>query len=187
MILGLGILIILISTIAVVLFTQKKSFHGAVITPPLPAAEIKLTDQNGQPFVLSNLRGKVVLVFFGYTNCPDECPLTMAHLKQTLELLGDRADDVQVVMVTTDPARDTAQALKDWLVRFNPTFLGLLGTPDELAKTYSNYGVLVEDGGTTHSTFVYVIDRAGNLRLTFLSDMYAQDMADDLAILLREK
>jgi protein SCO1/2 len=184
--LWVGLLTVLVAVIVLMLFTQKQSFHGAVIDPPMPAAEIKLTDQNGRPFVLSDQR-KIVLVFFGYTNCPDECPLTMAHLKQALELLGDRAGDVQVAMVATDPARDTAQVLKAWMAKFNPAFLGLLGTPDELAKTYSAYGVMVADGGETHSTFVYVIDRTGNLRLTFLSDSPPQDIAADLNILLREK
>ena len=184
--LGAGLLVVLVTAIALLFFTQKQSFKGAVINPPAPAAEITLTNYNGQPFNLSSQRGKIVLVFFGYTNCPSECPLTMAHLKQAVDQLGSRASDVQVVMVTTDPARDTAQVLKDWLAKFNPTFLGLLGTQDQLLKAYSDYGVTVEAGGETHSSFVYVIDRSGNLRLTWLPDTPSQDIVADLNILLRE-
>ena len=105
----------LIAVLAIVagvhISTNKPSFHGAVINPPIPAAEIKLTDSNGGPFALSGLRGKVVILYFGYTNCPDECPLTMAHLKLAMDLLGSQSKKVQVVMVTTDPARDTAQSM----------------------------------------------------------------------------
>ncbi len=184
---GISILAILLTTAAVLFITRKQSFHGAVIEPPAPAAEINLTDDNGQPFRLSNFRGKVVLLYFGYTNCPNDCPLTMAHLKRALELLGSRAQDVQVVMVTTDPARDTPEAMKQFLGKFNPNFLGLPGTPEELAKVWKDYDVTVLDNGETHSSFTYVIDRNGNIRLTFLPDVLPEDIASDLQILLAEK
>src|SRR5215216_3287408 len=109
--LGVGILVLLITVAAITSLISEPSFKGALITPPWPAPEIKLTDHTGQPFTLSSQRGKVVLLFFGYVNCPDECPLTMAHLKLARERLGDHAKDVQVVMVSTDPVRDTPQAL----------------------------------------------------------------------------
>ena len=139
-------------------FSIKPSFHGAVINPPIPAAEIKLAGSNGAQFTLSRLRGKVVIIYFGYTNCPDECPLTMAHLKLAVDMLGDKSKDVQVVMISTDPARDTAQAMKSFLGKFDPGFVGLVGTPDELMKVWKDYGVTVEDGGETHSFFIYMID-----------------------------
>src|SRR6185503_13787759 len=88
---GVGILILLITVAAVVYTTSKPSLRGSVITPPWIAPDIKLTDHNGHPFMLSSQRGKVVLLFFGYTNCPDECPLTMAHLKLAMESLGKRS------------------------------------------------------------------------------------------------
>src|SRR5512141_109394 len=144
---GMGILVVLVAIIAIFLFTNKPSFKGAVINPPWPAAEIKLTDHNGQPFTMSAQRHKVVLLYFGYVNCPDECPLTMAHLKLAREKLGDRARDVQVIMVSTDPARDTPQALKTFMEHFDPSFLGLTGTTSELQKTWADYGVAVENGG----------------------------------------
>ena len=185
--LGVGILVLLITVAAIVYTTNKPTFKGAVITPPWSAPEIKLTDQNGQPFTMSNQRGKVVLLFFGYTNCPDECPLTMAHLKLVLESLGDQAKDVQVVMVSTDPARDTPQALKDFMNHFNPSFLGLTGPLGELQKAWRGYGVTVEGGGETHSTYLYVIDLSGNIRETFLPDAEPNNITADVRLLLKEK
>jgi protein SCO1/2 len=185
-IIGIATLAVLILIAGIVFATRRPSFHGVVINPPAPAAEIKLTDSNGQPFSLSDQKGKVVLMYFGYTNCPNECPLTMAKLKQTTILLKDQAKDVQVMMVTTDPARDTIAQLKQYVSAYDPSFLGLTGTPQDLQKVYNSYGVSVESNGETHSTYLYVIDTKGNLRLTFIGpDMNPQDLADDVQTLLK--
>ena len=184
---GAGILVLLITVAAVVFGTSKPSLKGAVLMPPWQAPEIQLTDHNGQPFTLTNQRGKVVLLYFGYVNCPDECPLTMAHLKLALESLGDRASSVQVAMVSTDPVRDTPQALKDFMGHFDPSFLGLTGTMDELQNVWRSYGVTVEMGGETHSTFLYVIDPTGNVRETFLPDAEPKAIASDISLLLKGK
>ncbi len=184
---GIGILVLLVGVAAVFVITNKPSFRGSLISPAWTAPEIKLTDHNGKPFTLSDQRGKVVLLYFGYVNCPSECPLTMAHLKLARESLGDRAKDVQVIMVSTDPVRDTPQALKSFMEHFDPSFLGLTGTPAELQKTWSDYGVAVENGGETHSTFLYVIDPKGNVRETFLPDSEPNDIAKDISLLLRGK
>jgi protein SCO1/2 len=165
----------------------KPSLKGAVITPPITAAEIQLTDHNGQPFQLSSFRGKVVLVFFGFSHCVNECPATMAIIRQALETVGDASKDVEVVMVSTDPATDTPESMKEFMGRFNPKFLGLLGTPDELAKSWKDYGVTVLDGGETHSSFTYVVDKKGELRETFVPDATPDNVASDLKVLLAEK
>ena len=167
------------------LLTKNAKFYGTEITPPLPAAAIELTDHNGQPFSLDRVRGKVVVIFFGYTNCPDECPLAMAQLKQVYDILGDQAREVQVLFISTDPARDDAESLRGFLGHFDPSFLGLTGTPEQLAAVWAGYGVVVLDGGETHSNRFYVLDREGNLALTFLADMLADDMASDLKLLLK--
>ena len=187
LLLGACILALLLTVAAIAYTTEKPSWRGAVITPPWPAPEIHLTDHNGQTFTLSSQRANVVLLFFGYTNCPDECPLTMAHLKLAVESLGDRANDVQVVMVSTDPSRDTPQALKEFMGHFNPTFLGLTGTSGQLRKSWTDYGVTVESGGETHSTYLYVIDPSGNVRETFLPDAQPTDIAADVGLLLKGK
>jgi len=184
---GIGILVLLVILTAFVYFTNQPSLRGAVINPPWPAPEINLTDHNGKPFTMSAQRGKVVLLYFGYVNCPDECPLTMAHLKLVRESLGDRAKDVQVAMVSTDPVRDTPQALKDFMEHFDPSFLGLTGAPAELQKAWKDYGVTVEEGGETHSVFLYVIDPAGNVRETYLPEAEPKDIAADVGLLLKGK
>jgi protein SCO1 len=183
---GLAIVAALGLVTGIWFFRLKPALHGAVIDPPLPAAEIQMQDFNGKPFTMSGLRGKVAILYFGYTNCPDECPLTMAHLKQAMDLLGGQAKDVQIVMISTDPMRDTAQAMKDFLGKFDPSFIGLVGTQEQLTKVWKDYGVTVENGGETHSFFVYVIDRAGNFRETFLPDSLPSDEAADIRLLLSE-
>ena len=184
---GIGILVLLVILTAFIYFTNQPSLRGAVINPPWPAPEINLTDHNGKPFTMSAQPGKVVLLYFGYVNCPDECPLTMAHLKLVRESLGDRAKDVQVAMVSTDPVRDTPQALKDFMEHFDPSFLGLTGAQAELQKAWKDYGVTVEEGGETHSVFLYVIDPAGNVRETYLPDAEPKDIAADVGLLLKGK
>lgn len=183
---ALGLVGLILFT-ALLFFTRPPSFKGAVISPPFAAKEIDLTDHNGKPFKLSEHRGEVVLLYFGYINCPDECPLTTAHLKLALEDLGTRAENVQVVMVSTDPVRDTPSGLKDFMAHFNPDFLGLTGSPAELEKVWTDYGVHVEDGGETHSTFIFVIDQAGNIRETFLPESEPDDISADIELLLKGK
>src|SRR5512141_55692 len=121
------------------MLTHQPSLHGAVIDPPLQAAQINLQYAQGRPFSMSSQRGKVVLLYFGYTNCPDECPLTMAHLKLVHDRLGSQAKDLQVIMVTTDPARDTPQALAEFMGKFDPSFLGLTGSPEQLQQAWKDY------------------------------------------------
>jgi protein SCO1/2 len=164
----------------------RPSFRGAVINPPIPAPDFTAVDTHGEPFRMSDMRGRVVLLYFGYAHCPDECPLMLAHLNQALETLDARTVGIRVVMVSTDPVRDTPRALAAYLGRFNPAFLGVTGGPSDLAKIYRDYHVVVLDGGETHSSFTYVIDPQGFLRLTFLPDTPPGDIASDLDILLGE-
>lgn len=185
---GITAIVVFVAISAARMFiASSQSFRSEAVDPPAPAVEINMTDHNGHPFRMSYLQGKVVLLYFGFVNCPEECPLTMAHLKLALEMLGDRAAEVQVVMVSTDPVRDTPQAMKTFLGKFNPSFLGISGTSDELAKVWSDYGVEVLDGGETHSSYTYVIDRHGRQRLNFSPDSTPDDIFHDLNILLAEK
>jgi protein SCO1 len=186
-IVGVGIFVLLLAVSLFYFLTNRPSLRGAVINPPWAAPEIRLQDQSGQPFTLRGQRGKVVLLYFGYVNCPSECPLTMAHVKLARESLGNRAGDVQVIMVSTDPVRDTPEALKTFMGHFDPSFLGLTGPVPDLQKTWQDYGVAVENGGETHSTYLYVIDPAGNIRETFLPDTEPQEIAADLKLLLKGK
>jgi protein SCO1/2 len=175
------------ATAGVLYLTNEPALHGAVINPPMPASEIQLQDFNGQRFALSSLRGKVVILYFGYTNCTTECPLTMAHLKLALQSMDRRGANVRVVMITTDPARDTPAAMQAFLGAFDEGFIGLVGNPGQLGQVWKDYGVTVEDGGETHSFFTYLIDPAGNFRETFLPDASPADIASDATLLLNGK
>jgi protein SCO1/2 len=182
----LFVILVLILIISVSCSVFKPAFKGQAVEPLAAAPEINMTDHNGDPFQLSEMRGKVVLVFFGFTNCVDECPVTMAHIKLALESLGNEAKNVQVVLVSTDPVRDTPVALQDFLGKFDPSYLGIPGSVDELKRIWNDYGVVVQDGGETHSSLTYVVDKKGNLQLTFDPEATPEDIASDLKILLAE-
>jgi protein SCO1/2 len=184
---GIGVVALIVLVSIFIKLTQKVTYYGGVIQPSLLAPDIELTTQNGSAFKLSEETDKYNLIFFGYTNCPDECPATLAKLKQAFALLGEDANQFQVVMVTTDPARDTASALRSFLSKFDPNFIGLLGSPEALQSVYANYGVYVEQGGEVHSNRVYLIDRKGNMRLTFPIEIQPSEIASDLKNLLKEK
>ncbi|GAB4193223.1 MAG: SCO family protein [Roseiflexaceae bacterium] len=171
------------------------SFKGGTITPPEPAPDFTLTDHNGQPFRLSEQRGKVTLIFFGFTFCPDVCPTALADMRNVRRELGDDAEQVQVLFVTVDPERDTPERLKSYTSKFDPSFLGLYGTPEELAPVFKDYGVLAtrrELPGSAlkytidHTAFTFVIDKAGRWRLLFSHGAPVDDMVSDLRYLVRE-
>jgi len=163
-----------------------RGFVGTEFEPARPAPPIALTDHEGQAFERDRTRGQVVLVYFGYTHCPDECPLTMAKLADAFDLLNEDGSRVRVLLVTTDPIRDTADALRSYLAAFHPSFLGLTGTPTQLGLVYEGYGVVVMDDGETHTNRIYVIDRHGDLRLTLPYEATASEIASDLRALLSE-
>jgi len=158
------------------------------------AQEIELTRANGSSFRLSEMRGKAVLLFFGYTSCPDVCPTTLAELKQALEKLGEeKAKQVQVLFVTVDPQRDTPERVQEYVDHFNQDFIGLSGTESDLANVWKNYGVFRENVESTsaagylvdHTARVTLIDQAGNMRVSFAFDTPVDDIVHDLKLFLR--
>jgi protein SCO1 len=173
--------------------SRTYTLHGSPIDSPQAAPDITLTDHNGQPFQLAAQQGRVVIVYFGYTSCPDACPTTLGRLAQVRRDLGTDAARVQVVMISVDPERDTAQVLKNYVTAFDATFLGLTGTPDELAPVMKAYGVtaikrLLPDSAlgysVDHSVYSYVIDPAGRLRETFGLDAREADVVGDVRYLI---
>ncbi|WP_322820524.1 SCO family protein [Chloroflexus sp.] len=169
-------------------------FRGTVLEPPNPAPELPLVDQFGHEFRLSNYRDKIVLVFFGFTHCPDICPTALGDLKRVMEKLGNDAAKVQVVFVSVDPERDTPDLMQRYLAAFNPTFLGLNGDRTVLEQVYKDYGVTVikrelpNSGlGYTidHSGYIYAIDQAGNWRLLWAYGTPVDDIVSDVQALLR--
>jgi protein SCO1/2 len=169
------------------------SFRGGVLEPAQPAADFTLAASDGSTFRLQDQRGRVVVLFFGYTFCPDVCPLTLSEMVQVRAKLGDRAQRLRVVFITVDPERDTLERLRTYVGAFDKSFLGLTGDPKALARVRQAYGAVAERRtvpGTQaaylvdHSAFVYVIDPEGRLRLMFPFGTSVDDMAHDLRLLL---
>jgi protein SCO1/2 len=172
--------------------SRSVDLHGMLLDPPLPANDFTLTSADG-PVSLDELRGKVVVLFFGYTYCPDVCPTTMVRLAHALDLLGKDADDVQVVMISVDPERDTPERLAEYVGAFDPSFMGLTGTPEEVAEVASAYGIYLaraEGSAATgylvdHTSTVTVLDRNGERRLLWSFEVPAEGLESDLRVLLR--
>jgi protein SCO1 len=179
-------LVVLAATMATVLMHLPQTFSGSVINPPSPASEFTLTSQTGETVHLSDYRGKYVLLFFGYSHCTSECPATMAVLTQARSELGAQANNVQVLFVSTDPAHDTPQSMGAFLSRFDPTFIGLTGSLPQLQPIWKDYGVTVLDGGDTHSSYTYLIDPNGNLRLTYPYPSTPEEISADLKLLFKK-
>ena len=174
---------------------QPHVFHGIVSQSPPHAADFTLTAHTGKPARLSDFQGKLVLLYFGYTYCPGICPTTLAEVVQALRTLGPQeAEKIQVLMISVDPERDTPHRLAAYLTHFHPSFLGLTGTPDEIATTAVSYGIYYKkyEGPTAdsylvdHTSMVIVVDEKGIVRLLFPFGTSAQAMADDLTALLHK-
>jgi protein SCO1/2 len=170
------------------------AFKGGVFEPPRAAPEIALQASTGKPFKLSDYRGKVVVLEYGYTHCQDVCPVSLAALTQARKLLGAAAKDVQVVFITVDPVRDTAPHLRSYLAQFDPSFVGVTGTQAQVDGLLKSYGIsatrrMVEgsksDYTMHHSSYLYFIDRQGMQRSLMPFGRPAADIAHDLTLLLK--
>ena len=165
---------------------------AGVFTPANLAPPFALQGSQGAPVKLGDYRGKVVVLAFGYTHCPEVCPTTLALLTQAHRKLGDAGRDLQILYVTVDPQRDSLARLKQYLGTFDPSFIGLTGTSSQLAAVQQLYGVTAkrQDAGDTyfvgHSTSTYLIDRSGRLRALMPYGRGVSDYVHDLSILLQE-
>lgn len=172
----------------------RPSFKGVDITGAEYARTLALTDADGQPRTLADYKGKVVLVFFGYTQCPDVCPTTMAELAEVKRQLGADGARVQGIFVTVDPERDTAALLKAYVANFGPDIVGLRGTPDGIKAAAKEFKVFFNKvPGKTDTSYTvdhtagsYVFDARGKVRLFTRYGSGAQALIDDLKILLAE-
>jgi protein SCO1/2 len=172
----------------------KSQLRGGVLEPAAKAPEIVLTDQQGRPFSLSEQQGRVVLLFFGYTSCPDVCPTTLAEMARVMRDLGEKADGVQVAFVSVDP-NDTPQKLAQYVKLFNPNFVGLTGSEIELQRAMKSFEVKSARRDTPgsgvgysidHSAFTYVIDKQGRLRELINYGSPVDDVINDVQLLLGE-
>jgi protein SCO1/2 len=165
---------------------------AGVFSPPAPAPEFALRGSDGSALSLARYRGKLVVLSFGFTNCAEVCPVTLATLAQARKNLGASAAEMQVVYVTVDPERDNAERMKSYLLNFDPSFVGATGQPEALAAVRKNYGIVANRvasaGGyaVDHSSSVYLIDRAGKLRAMMPYGHAAADYVHDLQLLLKQ-
>lgn len=173
---------------------RSYELKGTPYPPGKVAADFTLMAPDGQPFRLSDHRGELVLMFFGYTSCPDICPLTLSEAKKVLEGLGPQADRVRFLFITVDPERDTPQRLAEYTALFHPAIVGLTGDPAELARVRQAYGVVADreqlsDSAVgyviNHTARMFLVDAAGNLRLSYAHGTPPADIVADLRYLLR--
>jgi protein SCO1 len=168
-------------------------FKSTDITGADYGRTLELTDHHGKPRRLEDFRGKAVVVFFGFTQCPDYCPTTLAELAAAVRTLGPDAERVQVLFVSVDPERDTKEALAKYVPAFDPRFLGLSGDMEATRRVAKEFKIFFEKRKTAdsyavdHSAQSYVIDPQGRLRLFVRHDRIGADLPDDLRTLLREK
>nr|MBP7666316.1 SCO family protein [Burkholderiaceae bacterium] len=173
---------------------SKPAFKSIDITGAEYARTLQLSDPDGQLRSLADYKGKVVVVFFGYTQCPDVCPTTMAELAEVKRSLGPDGARVQGIFVTVDPARDTAELLKAYAANFGPDIIGLRGTPEQTTAAAKEFKVFFNKvPGKTDTSYTvdhtagsYIFDAKGKVRLFTRYGSGAQALADDLKILLAE-
>ena len=169
-----------------------EAFNATDITGAEFAKALSLTDHTGKQRSLSDFKGKVVALFFGYTHCPDVCPTTMFDLKNAMKLLGDKSNQVQVLFVTVDPQRDTQAVMAQFVPAFDARFIGLRGSLQETAETLGNFKVFYskvegkgkDDYTVDHSAGIYVFDKTGKVRLYMNYGQKPAEIANDISKLL---
>jgi protein SCO1/2 len=185
----------LASVLLVLLVSCKDAtpqFKGSDITGTRLGKDLALTGTDGKAYTLEALKGKVSLVLFGFTQCPDVCPSSLAELTQVMKLLGKDAKRVQVVLITVDPERDTQEVLRAYVSGFNPDFLGLTGTSEQVKKTAASFKVYyAKTAGAQgnysmdHSASFYLMDAQGESRVLLSNNIGAAAIAHDIQLLLR--
>lgn len=186
----LGVFALLLLVNQAVKWLQPHTFHGTVLQAATPAADFQLATTTGQPMRLSDFRGNYVLFYFGYTYCPDACPLTLTDLADMMKRLGPAADDVQVIFVSLDPERDTIAHLASYLPHFHPNFLGMTGTAEKVLQVATQFGIFYakrgEGAGYTidHTSTVVVVDPEGRPQEVFPYGTTGEQMAEDIRYLL---
>ncbi|MEN8040706.1 MAG: SCO family protein [Actinomycetota bacterium] len=190
---GVGMIVILLVAWQFILpRLQPHVFYGQVIQSTSPAPTIELDGPGGERVAISDFEDKVVVLYFGYTFCPDVCPISLAKLARAREMMGDKGDDVQVIMVSVDPARDTWQVLEEYAAHFDETFIGLTGDPADIDRIATVYGVYYEAEESTssagylvnHTSTVMVVDRNGELKLVIPYEATDEQVAADLSYLV---
>jgi len=173
---------------------EPYKIKGSEITTSVQAPKFTLDSSQGNLFSLEEHRGKFLILFFGYSYCPDICPTTLYKLKTVKEELGKNSDQVDVIFITVDPKRDTQDKLAKYLQSFDDSFYGLTGDESELEPVWKGYGVFRQenlaegsiDYLVDHSTRLYLIDKGGNLKATYFVDVTVSDLVSDLKYLIKK-
>jgi protein SCO1 len=167
--------------------------RGMVLSDPRPAADFELIDDQGNPFRLSDHQGRVIAMFFGYTHCPDICPLTLMHMRDALEHLGEDAENALFLFVTVDPERDTPEQMHKYVARADEDVVGLTGDREELERVWEAYDIIVEkepreDGSYLlgHSAQIWLINTDGQLAMVLPPSADGEDLAHDVRWLLEQ-
>ncbi|MHA4866666.1 SCO family protein [Duganella sp. PWIR1] len=189
-------------TVIATLLLAAATFAGAAdnlglkagtFDPPRVAPDFTVKGSDGKPLKLSQYRGKLVLLEFGYTSCVDVCPVSLTMLANARKQLGALADQLQIIYVTVDPERDTEERMRNYLRAFDPSFIGATGTPQQMAKVRQDYGITAtkkpiegsKDYIVGHSSYLYFVDRKGNLRALLPYGRSADDVVHDVKLLLK--
>jgi protein SCO1/2 len=167
-------------------------FVGTDISAADFTGTLSLTDHTGKLRTLADYKGKVIVLFFGYTHCPDVCPTTMSDLRNVMKQLGDKSDQVQVLFVTVDPERDTQEVLSKFVPSFDKRFVGLRGNAEQTKETLKNYKIFMSkvegksanDYSIDHSAGMYVFDKTGKIRVYFGYGQKINEMVSDIQKLL---
>lgn len=189
----LGFVTLIILAVLAFTWLRPPELHGTVLQAPDLPSDFTLINQRGETVHLRDLQGKWTLLYFGYTFCPDVCPTTLADLKAMKAALGDKADKAQVVFVSLDPARDTPERLDAYMNAFDPSFIGLTGTPEAIDAAATEFGVFYEkhaaEGASgyliDHTATVNVVDPKGYLRMVIPYGVAGADIAADLQYFMR--
>jgi protein SCO1/2 len=170
--------------------TEVDALKAGVFNPAREAPDFSVRGSDGAALTLNHYRGKVVVLGFGYTHCPNVCPATLAVLAMAHRKLGTLGSQVQIIYLTVDPERDSAERLKQYLAAFDPSFVGGTGSAAQMAAVRKSYGVTAErvgtgsDYGVAHSSFMYLITREGKLRALMPFGHKADDYVHDISMLL---
>ena len=188
--------LLILAALAIAACGPSTNFEGTAVEPPRAAAALVGTNWDGERFDLTDLQGRVTVVFFGYTFCPDICPFTLAKMKQIYGKLGDRAEELAVVFVSVDSQRDTLEKMARYVPGFDPRFYGVRLTADELEAAMDGFELTVQFGqpkdGPGTDSFYYVdhtgtyflIDREGQLRVTHPPNAKVESLFPDIEALL---
>ena len=187
--------LVLVGLVFGIFYERPYNFRGSVIDPAMEAPDFKLNSSQGGEYNLSLSTGKFKLLFFGYTFCPDVCPTTLFEMREIKSRLRDKADNIEFLFITVDPARDTEEQLAKYLASFDESFYGLTGSEAELEKVWKEYGVFREiqhvDNSlgylVDHTSRLYLINSNNELMMTYLNDTSLDDIVMDLNYLLKKE